>query len=394
MKLFQHLKGDRVIWIILFLLFIFSLLAVFSATGMIAYKYQDGNTGYYFLKHFFLLGFGFLIVYSLHRVPYKIYFNVANILMVSAVILLLLTPFLGVTRNEATRWITIPFIGLEFQTSDVGKFALIVFLAKTLSMYQDTKDTLNKAFKHCIVAIFIISGLILMNNFSTAALILGISWVILFIGRIDNKYLFGLIGVAIVAFLLFILIVISADKESRLGTWQNRITEFFKEDVDPNSQSVQSKIAIVKGGLFGVGPGNSDQRNILPHPYSDFIYSIIIEEYGLVGGTVVLSLYIILLFRTVVMVRKLNRTFPAFLSIGLSISLVMQALMNMAVAVGLFPVTGQPLPFVSMGGTSILFACMAVGIILNISRYAEKEEDAVVDESREFEVKDYPFISG
>lgn len=393
-SIFKYLKGDKVIWIIIFILLILSLLAVFSATGMLAYKYRQGNTGYYFMRHFIFLGIGFLAIYITHRIPYKIYFGLTNIILGIAIILLFFTLFLGTTKNDATRWLVIPFIGIDFQTSDLGKFALIMFIAKTLSQYQENKEELNKAFRYIMIAIIVVCALILPADFSTTGLLLLTSWVLMFIGRIDSRYLFSLVGIAAIGIVLFILVVSGSGTKSRVGTWESRIENFISGDGDGNHQADQAKIAIIKGGFFGKGPGNSTQRNILPHPYSDFIYAIIIEEYGAFGGIVVLMLYIILLYRTVIIVRKLERTFPAFLSIGLAMSLVFQALLNMAVAVNLFPVTGQPLPFVSMGGTSIVFASVAVGIILNISRYADKKEEAEIDETREFEVKDYPFIAG
>ncbi len=279
---------------------------------------------------------------------------------------------MGVTRNAATRWLTLPGTGINFQTSDLAKFALIMFFARMLSVSQESTEKLKEVFKPIMIAVVIICGLILPADFSTAAMLFAIVWILMFIGRIELKLLFGSVGVIIVLLALFISIALNMP-DSRVGTWKKRITSFISDDDQQNYQAEQSKIAIVTGGFFGKGPGNSTQRNFLPHPYSDFIYAIIIEEYGLFGGLFILSLYLYLLYRTGVIVRKLSGTFAAFLAIGLSLSLVMQALTNMAVAVNLMPVTGQTLPFVSMGGTSILFTSVALGIILSVSRSAEAQ---------------------
>jgi len=393
-KIFKHLKGDRIIWMLIFILFITSLLAVYSATGMIAYKYHGGNTFYYLFRHIVFLAIGFIIIYITHRIPYKVYFGSATIILGTAIVLLAFTLLLGVSLNEARRWLTIPIIGMEFQTSDLGKFALIVFTSKILSEYQKSDSQLNSAFKIIMIASMVVGGLILPANLSTTILLMGTIFILMFIGRINGKYLLTLIITALVGLTLFVLIVSNSDTKSRVGTWTTRFQNFANPESEGNYQVDQSKIAIATGGFFGKGPGNSVQRNVLPHPYSDFIYAIIIEEYGAIGGIGILLIYLIILFRTGIIVRKLDRTFPAFLTIGLVLSLVFQALINMAVAVNLFPVTGQPLPFVSMGGTSILFSSISIGIILNISRYSESKESAQVDEEREYEITDYPFIAG
>jgi len=393
-NLSKYFKGDKTLWIIILLLVLISIPTVYSTTGSLAYKYQGGNTAYYFIKHSFFVILGFIVIFVSHRVSYKLYFNIATAGVILSIFLLLLTLVIGKSVNDASRWLRIPIIGLDFQTSDLAKITLIIFVAKILSVNQETKENLKKAF-------FIILGvtggvliLILPANLSTT-LLLGLTiFVMMVIGRLEKKYLISMIAIAAVVFTLFLLVVMNSGADTRVGTWKARIENFSSDDSDVNFQSDQSKIAVAMGGWFGVGAGNSVQRNILPHPYSDFIYSIIIEEYGFIGGLVVLSLYVLILFRGIVIVKRSQRTFPAFLAVGLSTIIVFQALINMGVAVGILPVTGQPLPLISMGGTSTLMTCFSLGILLNIS---QKEETKTVEEKQEeekIEVQDYPFLMG
>jgi cell division protein FtsW len=358
---FEHyFKGDKVIWAVLFVLLVLSMLVVYSSTGTLAYKYQSGDTGYYLLRHMKFLIAGLVIVYFVHKIPYRYFYGV--------------TLLLGVSRNDATRWLTLPGIGIEFQTSDLAKFGLILFIARVLAHSQNSKEELKKAYLQIMLPVLLICALILPENLSTSALVFLTSLVLMYIGRIYTPYLLATIGILVAAIAIVLsLIIFAPGTLKRGGTWKNRIENFVKGEGGDNYQAEQAKIAVVTGGLLGKGPGNSTQRNFLPHPYSDFIYAIIIEEYGTLGGVAVLSLYLYLLFRTGRIVRYSKRTFPAFLSIGLSLSLVFQALVNMAVNVGLMPVTGQPLPFVSMGGTSILFTSVAIGILLSISRSIEDQ---------------------
>jgi len=296
--------------------------------------------------------------------------------------MLLWTLVKGASLNEASRWMTLPGVGLTFQTSDFAKFVLIMFIARFLSQNQENIKDFKTGFRTIVIWILIICGLILPANFSTAAILFTTSLTLLFLGRVNLKYIFGLIAVGLVAITIFVLIVINLPEENRgrLSTWIKRIEVFLdikkdfsiEEGEDGNYQVEQAKIAIVNGGIIGRGPGNSMQRNFLPHPYSDFIFAIIIEEYGLIGAVFMLLFYLILLYRAGVIVRKCNSQFAAFLAIGLTFMLVFQALMNMAVAVNLMPVTGQTLPFVSMGGTSIIFTSAAFGVILNVSRTVKK----------------------
>ncbi len=368
----KYFKGDKVIWGVVATLFLISILAVYSASSTLAYKYKEGNTTYFLFRHTFFLILGFLTVFWTHRIHHKYFMWLAQFLYIASILLLLITLIAGVNRNFATRWLTIPIIGIDFQTSDFAKFSLIIFLSKILSQNQNDTNDLKIAFQPMMIAIISICGLILPSNFSTAALLFAVSWFLLFIGRMNWKYLFGTLGIIVVAFGLFLLIVANWTGGGRIGTWRHRIESFSSDKSERNYQVEQAKIAIATGGIFGKGPGNSSQRNILPHPYSDFIYAFIIEEYGLLGGIFVLILYLYLLYRSVVMVRRISRTFPAFLVIGLTLSIVFQALANMAVAVNLIPVTGQTLPFVSMGGTSILFTSASLGIILSVSRSLEE----------------------
>lgn len=372
--LFKNLKGDKVIWAVVLFLGILSILAVYSSIVSLAYKYQDGNTEYFLFKHGFILIVGFGLMYAAHKLNYKYYSRISQLAIFVAAPLLLFTLLTGASINDASRWLVIPVINQTFQTSDLAKLALIMFLARILSKKQDVIKDFGSAFLPIMFPILVICGLILPANFSTAAMLFTTSIVIMFIGRINLKYIFSMVAVGIVFVSLFIAIVINTNYTGRVETWKNRIENFTSGDSQNNYQAEQSKIAIATGGPLGKGPGGSTQRNFLPHPYSDFIYAIVIEEYGIVGGFVLLLLYLILLYRGIMISLKAPRTFGALLAVGLSFSLVFQAMINMAVAVNLFPVTGQPLPMVSMGGTSIWFTCLAVGIILSVSRSVYEEE--------------------
>ncbi len=375
----KYFKGDRVIWGVIFLLSIFSLLAVYSSTGTLAYKYQEGNTAYYIVKHFVLLVAGLGIIFITHLIPFKYYSRLSQLFLYLSIFLLAITLVMGTSLNQASRWLTLPGLGFTIQTSDFAKLALIMYLARVLSLRQNKISDFNGVFVSLILPIVIVCGLIMPANLSTALILFASSFLLMFIGRVKVRYLFGIGFVGILIIALIIAGVIITGKEGRVGTWQNRIESYFGGENEDNYQIEQSKIAIATGGIFGKGPGNSTQRNFLPHPYSDFIYAIIIEEYGFFGGIIVLFLYLFLLYRAGVIVRKCRRTFAAFLAIGLTLSLVFQAMINMGVAVHLFPVTGQTLPLVSMGGSSILFTGVAFGIILSVSRSIEKNEELIIN---------------
>jgi cell division protein FtsW len=378
----RYLKGDPVIWAVIFALSIFSILAVYSSTGTLAYRFRGGNTTYYIMKHGVILLIGLCIIYVTHLIPYKYYSRLSQIFLYISVPLLLFTLVLGTNINSAARWLTLPGIGLTIQTSDLAKLALIMYVARMLSMNQDNIKDFRKAFVPIVTPVIIVCILIVPANLSTSVLLFATAVILMFIGRISIKHLLMLAGVGILALSLFILVALAFKIEGRIGTWKNRIENFTKKGDEVSYQVEQSKIAVVTGGIIGKGPGKSVQRNFLPHPYSDFIFSIIIEEYGIVGGLVLVFLYLYILYRAGVMVRKSNRTFPAFLSIGLAISLVFQAMINMGVAVDLLPVTGQTLPLVSMGGSSLLFTSVAFGIILSVSRGVDSIEENATEEDK------------
>jgi len=371
----RYFKGDRIVWLIVLFLSIISLLAIYSSTGSLAYKYQSGNTSYYFIKQFVFLAVGLAVVFLVHMVNCKVYAPISKLLLLISIPLLLVTLVFGASLNQAARWLEVPGLGVTIQTSDIAKMALVMYVASILSQRQKEIKDLKKAFIPIVAPVALICLLILPANFSTA-LLLGLTcWLLMLIGRISLKHLFGFTGLAMVLLVGFIVLALQFKTINRVQTWKNRIENFASgESGDGNFQADQSKIAIATGGIIGKGPGNSTQRNFLPHPYSDFIFAIIVEEYGLFGGTLVLLMYLVLLFRAGVIVKKASRTFPAFLAIGLALLLVLQAMVNMCVAVNLIPVTGQPLPLVSMGGTSLFFTSAAFGIIISISRTQGKTE--------------------
>jgi cell division protein FtsW len=370
-----YFKGDRTIWLIVILLSIVSILAVYSSTGTLAYKYQSGNTEYYLFKHGIIMLLGFALMYGIHMLKYTVYARIATIGILVAIPLLFFTLLMGSNINEASRWLTLPIIGLSFQTSDFAKVALILYVARLLSKKQDNIKDFKTAFLPIIIPVAIVCILILPANFSTAAVLFTTCVVLMFIGRISLKYIMYMFGGAVVIFCLYLAFAyFTGIGGGRISTWTSRIENFSGGGDEGNYQVQQAKIAIATGGLVGKGPGNSDQRNFLPHPYSDFIFAIIVEEYGLLGGTFVLFLYLLLFYRAMQIVKKTERAFAALITIGCAFSLVFQGLINMAVAVNLFPVTGQPLPMLSMGGTSIWFTSAAIGIILSVSSEIDKTD--------------------
>lgn len=378
----RSFKGDKIVWMVIIVFFILSMLAVYSSTGSLAYQYQRGNTFFYFIRHTIFLMVGIVITYITHRLPYKIFAPLANFLFFLAIPLLILTLIVGTSRNEAARWLELPVLGIEFQTSDLAKFALIMFVAKILSQNQETEEDLKNAFKPILISTLLICGLILPANFSTAALLFITVFVLMFIGRIPTRNLLQTILGAVICFVFFVMLIFHAPETGRFGTWKHRFETFTSPEKDGagDYQVKHAKIAIATGGFIGKGPGNSTQRNFLPHPYSDFIFAIIIEEFGSLTGIILLSCYLFILYRAIIIVKKCERTFPAFLAIGLTIILVFQAMINMAVTVNLLPVTGQTLPFISMGGTSILFTSVALGIILSISRTLKQQDETTENE--------------
>lgn len=381
-------KGDKVIWALVVLLALMSLLTVYSSTGTLAYKLSKSTESYLFKQVGFII-VGIVIIYALHKVNYMWYSRIALVAFIASIPLLIYTLFFGTNLNDASRWIKLPIINLTFQTSDLAKIALFMYLARELSRKQTVIQDFRKGFLPLIIPVGIICILIAPANLSTALLTGATSLLLMFIGRVSMKHIMLVIGAALIPLVFLVLTAVThynkEEKHSedlpswinkgRVKTWVGRIQDFMyggKEEVAYQVQ--QAKIAIAKGGWSGLGPGNSQARNFLPHPYSDFIYSIIIEEYGLMGGIFVLFVYLAFLFRCIRLFRKCPFAFGAFLALALSFTLVIQALTNMAVNVNLFPVTGVTLPLVSMGGSSFMFTCAAIGIILSVANNVENLE--------------------
>jgi len=372
--LYHRLKGDRAIWLIVALLTVLSLLAVYSATGSWAYVKKGGNTEYFLVKQFTLIASGLFLMWVCYRIHYTRYSRLAPVLLVFAIGMLLYTQLFGIEINQAKRWIGIPFTSITFQTSDFAKLALIIFVARSIAKKQDKIKDFNGAFLPIILPIVLVCGLIAPSDLSTAILLFATSFMMMFIGRIDMKYLVFLVMMGMVAFgLLFLVGKLFLPDAIRVDTWEVRVKDFM-ENKEGSHQIQQAKIAIANGEWFGKGPGQSTQRNFLPAAFSDCIYAVICEEYGLIGGFVVLILYLWLLFRTIAIVTKSPKTFGAMLAVGLGMNIVIQAFANLAVSVHLVPVTGLTLPLVSWGGTSILFTSMTIGIILSVSKYIEQQD--------------------
>ena len=376
-QLLDKTKGDKIIWGVVLLLSLVSLLVVYSSTCSLAYR-MARNSNYYLIKQLMVLCLGLLITYWVHRVNYTKFAKIAVIAYLFSLPLLLWTLVFGASLNEGSRWIRLPIINLTFQTSDLAKLALFMFLARTLSIKQPVIKDWKKGFLPVLTPMLFTCFLIAPANLSTA-LMLGITCTIVFyIGRVRLAHLFVLAGAMIVGVtMLFTFSLMTGI--GRAKTWEKRIIDFRGNKPGDGKvvdvfQVQQAKIAIANGGLLGLGPGNSRQRNNLPHPYSDFIYAIIIEEYGIVGGALVILLYLMFLWRSIIIFKRCPYAFGAFLAVGLSITLVFQAMLNMAVNVHLVPVTGLTLPMVSMGGSSIWFTSVAIGIILSVSRYVDEME--------------------
>ena len=365
-----ELKGDRVIWVLISLMTLVSLLGVYSSTGSLSHKEQGGNTEYYLVKQGFIVLFGFFIMYILHRLHYLRFHRVAPFLFIVAIPLLIFTLLFGVDINSARRWIEIPVFGFTFQSSDFARLALILYLARTISSKQSIIKDFKSAFLPLILPVIIICFLIAPADLSTALLLFSSCIAMMFVGRVAVKYILMLVLLAIIAFSLLILLGHFFPDMVRLATWIERIRE-FTTDSDGGFQVQQSKIAIANGGFFGMGPGQSIQRNFLPSSYADFIYAILVEEYGVLGGLFVISLYLGFFFRITRLVTKSTKAFGAMVVTGLGFSFVFQAFINIAVATHLVPVTGVTLPMISLGGTSIIMNCISLGIILSVSKFVE-----------------------
>ena len=356
----NNLKGDPLIWAIMLVLAILSILAVYSASSALAYRKMHGNTEYYLAKHSLLILSSLGVMWAAHQIDYRYYAGLSKLALWISVPLLFLTWRYGITLNEASRWLTIPVINKAFQPSDLAQLALIASLANMLAKRQHKIGGWKVALVPMLTWCVVICGLIALTNLSAALLLFCSCMLLMYIGRVPIKYLATLTIIGLVTGLIAMHI------GQRGGTALSRIKTFTQSG--PTFQTEQAYMAIATGGLYGKGPGNSQQRNFLPHPHSDFIYAILVEEYGLVGGIVVMLLYLTLLYRGIRNVAQCSRAYGGLLSAGLSFALVLQSMVNMGVAVGLGPVTGLPLPFVSMGGTSLLFTGIAVGMILSVSR--------------------------
>jgi cell division protein FtsW len=362
----ENLKGDKVIWAVVFALSMISILVVYSSIGTLAFK-RSVSPEKMLLKHTFHVFVGLAAMWFSHRVDYRYYSRLSKIALWISIPLLIYTFTNGTTINDAARWIAIPIIGTTFQPSDFASLALIVNLASMLAKRQQNIDDIKESLIPILFWCGMICGLIALTNLSTAILLLITCMLIMFIGRVPTKYLAMLVFVG----LLFGALAVAFGVRGE--TAKNRIKNFINGTELP-FQAKHARIAIATGGITGKGPGNSDQRNILPHPYSDFVYAIVIEEYGMVGGIVVLVLYLILLHRGMKAAYNSERAFGGLLSAGLSFDLVCQAMVNMGVVVGLGPITGQPLPLISMGGTSMVFTGLALGIVLSVSRGEQPDE--------------------
>ena len=368
------IRGDKTIWAIVFLLALVSFLPVYSASTNLVYVIGNGTTIGHLFKHAVHVGLGFGIIYWIHKMPYH-YFKALSIFGIPLVALLLVYTLLKGTEiggANASRWIQIPFVGVSFQTSTLAFTVLMVYVARYLAKVSDKEYTFKESFLELWLPVFGVLVLILPTNFSTTALIFSMVCMLIFVGYYPLKYLATVMGLGIAALLLFLLLAKAFPTNklfSRVNTWGNRIERFL--DDKPNEDDYQiekAKIAIASGGIYGLGPGKSVQKNFLPQSSSDFIFAIIVEEYGLLGAVGILFLYLLLFFRFIINAQKAPTLFGKLLIIGLGFPIVFQALINMAVAVELLPVTGQTLPLISSGGTSIWMTCVAVGVILSVTK--------------------------
>jgi len=380
-RLFDNIKGDKTIWAIVAALAIFSFLPVYSASTNLVYVAGKGSTLGYLLKHAILLVMGFVIVYTTHKIPYR-YFSGLSVLMLPVVILLLiytLTQGTVIDGANASRWISIPFIGIGFQTSTLAAVVLMMYVARYLARNKEKEITFKESFIYMWLPVGFVLALILPANFSTTAITFVMVIILCFLGGYPPKFIASILGVGILSLALFILTAKAfpdAMKNSRINTWSSRIENFASGESEDNYQAEKAKIAIASGEIYGKGPGKSVQKNFLPQSSSDFIYAIIGEEFGLIGAILIIFFFLGLLFRLVIIATKSITIFGTLLCLGVGLPIIFQAMINMGVAVGLFPVTGQPLPLISTGGTSIWMTCFAIGIVLSVSA-SDKEVAAI-----------------
>lgn len=380
-NVFSHIKGDKSIWAIAALLAIFSFLPVFSASSNLAYlNGGNGNTISYLIKHFIHLGLGFGLMYAVHKVPYRYFKGISIIMLPLVVLLLIITLAQGTTIGgaNASRWINIPIVNLSFQTSSLASVVLLVYVTRYLAKYKEGIVSFKQSFFSLWLPVFLVVGLILPANLSTAALLFFMVVLVVYIGKYPLKYIGIILGVGLLLLLLFGLTAKALPGlfPNRVDTWISRIETFSEPNGDEQYQVEKAKIAIVTGGLTGNGLGKSVQRHFLPQSSSDFIYAIIVEEMGLIGGFGVILAYLFLLFRLTVVASKAKDFFGKLICIAVGLPIIFQALINMSVAVELLPVTGQTLPLISSGGSSIWMTCISIGIILSVSN-KEKETEVV-----------------
>ncbi len=388
-SVFQYLQGDKAIWAVVALLALFSFLPVYSASSNLAYLYGNGNTIQFLLKHFAHLLLGFAILYGVHKIPYHYFRGLSIIALPIVIILLLVTLAQGTTIEgaNASRWIRIPFVGVTFQTSALAAVVLMTYVARYLSRIKDKEVRFKETLVPLWLPVFVILALILPANFSTTAILFAMVVVLVFIGGYPLRYLGIILGAGLLFLTLFVLTAKAFPGvfPNRVDTWISRVENFAdKEDTEADYQIEKAKIAIASGGVVGLGPGKSVQKNFLPQSSSDFIYAVIIEEFGMVGGLILLFLYLLLLFRLIIVIYKSTSLFGKLLVAGVGLPIIFQALINMGVAVELFPVTGQTLPLISSGGTSIWMTCLALGMILSVSakrevQIKEQEEENPLD---------------
>lgn len=382
--IFKNIQGDKAIWAVAGLLALFSFLPVYSASSNLAYLYDDGNTFKFLLKHLAHLLLGFAILYGVHKIPYHYFKGLSIIALPVAILLLIFTMAQGTTIDgaNASRWIRVPFVGVTFQTSTLAAVVLMTYVARYLSRIKDKTVTFKETLLPLWLPVFVVLALILPANFSTTAIIFAMVVVLVFIGGYPLRYLMIVLGTGFVVLALFVLTAMAFPGafDNRVDTWMSRIENFTdKEDTEGDYQIEKAKIAIASGGVTGLGPGKSIQKNFLPQSSSDFIYAIIVEEFGIVGGLFLMFLYLALLFRLVIVAHKATSMFGKLLVIGVGLPIVFQALINMAVAVELFPVTGQTLPLISSGGTSIWMTCLALGMVLSVAAKREIQKKETED---------------
>lgn len=381
-QLINSLKGDKVIWAFIALLALFSFMPVFSASSNLAYmRHGSGNALTYLLKHAVHIFIGFFIIYQVHKIPYHYFRGISMVALPIVWVLLIYTLVKGTVIDgaNASRWIQIPFIGISFQTSTLAAIVLYVFVARYLSKSREVEPTFKQSFIDLWIPVFVTLALIFPANFSTAALIFAMVTMLAFIGKYPLRYIGLILGVGLVSAFIFIVIAKKFPEAfpNRVDTWISRIDNFTTDKPDEDDYQIEkAKIAIATGGVYGLGPGKSVQKNFLPQSSSDFIFAIIVEEYGLFGAMGILAIYLLLLFRFIIAAHKSNSLFGKLVVVGLGFPIVFQALINMAVAVELLPVTGQTLPLISSGGSSVWMTCIAIGIILSVTK---KEEEIAAE---------------